>query len=1007
MEQGSLRNCLIYGNSAYQNGGGVHISYYSTNLLVMENCTVANNETTYRQGGGIFIYCNNVHIQNTISYFNRSGDAYSNLYLWNYDTVTSSVSLTNCCIAPTNLTGITNSTGNIDSNPQFVDTNSGNYRLSAGSPCINSGTNQDWMASSSDLDGHARILYGTVDIGAYETLITDLSPTAATNTVLRGGATNFTVYLSNTNFDTLYWQAVSTNAWVTLSASNGTIASNTISTVIISNSAAALAVGTHNSRLTVYLTNAVYNSTGTVDMTLKVSEFGCSATTMTATVKQSGTAGTNISIWNAGVGILAYTVSTDVSWLVVSPVSGTLTGQTADATNELAVVITNTASLPVGTHYGALTLAPAGIAGDPLPISVILTVTNGPPMVVSPLILTGAVMMGQNFASQTVRVSNGSSVEQIGYGVTTNQGWVSVSPTNGTLGPGETNEVVVSYQASGLTTNSSGPSNYNATITVTATNSDALGSPANVAVSLRVNPKSRLNLSSSSLTNIVTEGYDAPDCAFEVWNGNGYYTLSYTMSDNADWLLMTPSSGTSTGEHDVITVEFSTAGFRAGVSNALITVVGRAYDGTHYDSALEATQTVAVSLMIIPATELATDALSSYEFSARLGRPAGSASFHLWNASDAGSVLRYTIATNASWLKASPVTGTSAGPDAKSEITLTCNANNLRPGRYSGAVTISGTDQSTGNEAVNSPVNINVALTILGEKGFDFGGDGNGASDLIVYQASSGLWNITNLYSGYTTNVIFGGQGYVPVPGDFDGDGVSDLGAYRYASGYWYARPITNQIVTAAGGSYWAGPALASLGGYVPVGGDYDGDGKTDPAMYCELSGIWSALFSASGYAYVSAAFGGPGYTAIPADYDGDGKTDPAVYNETTAQWYLLYSSDNYRVISGTFGGPGFTAAPADYDGDGKADTCIYKEATGLWVILPSSTLTPSGYTPVTGMLGGPGFNPVPADYNGDGLADVCVYEEALGNWYIVSINGTVIAWPAQHGAYGFAPVKP
>ena len=44
----------------------------------------------------------------------------------------------------------------------------GNYRLSANSPCVNTGTNQFWMTDSCDLDGRTRICYGTVDMGAYE-----------------------------------------------------------------------------------------------------------------------------------------------------------------------------------------------------------------------------------------------------------------------------------------------------------------------------------------------------------------------------------------------------------------------------------------------------------------------------------------------------------------------------------------------------------------------------------------------------------------------------------------------------------------------------------------------------------------------------------------------------------------------------------------------------------------------------------------------------------------------
>ena len=37
-----------------------------------------------------------------------------------------------------------------------------------GSPCINTGTNRDWMTNASDLDKRKRIRYGVVDIGAYE-----------------------------------------------------------------------------------------------------------------------------------------------------------------------------------------------------------------------------------------------------------------------------------------------------------------------------------------------------------------------------------------------------------------------------------------------------------------------------------------------------------------------------------------------------------------------------------------------------------------------------------------------------------------------------------------------------------------------------------------------------------------------------------------------------------------------------------------------------------------------
>jgi hypothetical protein len=57
-----------------------------------------------------------------------------------------------------------------DNNPETLDDN--DFRLTAESPCIDKGENDDWMWTATDLDGNPRILDGglslTVDMGAYE-----------------------------------------------------------------------------------------------------------------------------------------------------------------------------------------------------------------------------------------------------------------------------------------------------------------------------------------------------------------------------------------------------------------------------------------------------------------------------------------------------------------------------------------------------------------------------------------------------------------------------------------------------------------------------------------------------------------------------------------------------------------------------------------------------------------------------------------------------------------------
>lgn len=63
---------------------------------------------------------------------------------------------------------------NVSSNPLFVDSNSGDYHLQAGSPCIDAGLNTASGLPEMDFDGKSRIVDGDgdaiaiIDMGAYE-----------------------------------------------------------------------------------------------------------------------------------------------------------------------------------------------------------------------------------------------------------------------------------------------------------------------------------------------------------------------------------------------------------------------------------------------------------------------------------------------------------------------------------------------------------------------------------------------------------------------------------------------------------------------------------------------------------------------------------------------------------------------------------------------------------------------------------------------------------------------
>ena len=78
----------------------------------------------------------------------------------------------------------------------------------------------------------------------------------------------------------------------------------------------------------------------------------------------------------------------------------------------------------------------------------------------------------------------------------------------------------------------------------------------------------------TSLVQSCPKGQNAPSQSFEVWNSGGS-TLTYAISANVAWVSVTPTEGTSTGEHDPITVNYSTAALGTGMYSAIINITAK------------------------------------------------------------------------------------------------------------------------------------------------------------------------------------------------------------------------------------------------------------------------------------------------------------------------------------------------------------------------------------------------------------------------------------------------
>jgi len=599
--------------------------------------------------------------------------------------------------------------------------------------------------------------------------------TVQTNSVMRGYTTNLTLNIANDDpVNNMGWGTSTTDTWIQMSATYGTVAAGSSNNLVATNSAVTLAAGTYTGSVVVAATNAdifIDPESAVVTFVLQVMELKRLPAQLTNTVMQGDWTTNSFEIWNAGPGVLTYSVATNQPWLTLSPsADGSLTGQTVNATNTIVVTYTNTAELPVGANYGTITISAAG--GGSVTLDVILTVRAVPMLNVSPALITTNVMEGQNLASQSLLVWNGSADDGIGYQVTTNQGnastdWLSVVVTNNySLAKLTTNTLTINYAVSSLTATGDVPSNYFGSITVTATNtsgSPAIGSPVTIPVTVKVNPKPRLALSLTNLSQTVLQGKDAVSQGFDVWNANGFYTLSYTITttnaynsnERIAWLLPTETSGTSTGQHQSIEVQYSTANLPAGITNAVITVVGRAWDGVNWDSALDATQTIGVALSVTPFATLTTDAQST-NFPVRKGVTPSPTVWNVWNGGNLPGDMYFTVTVSPSarsWLSVSPANYTVAGGITQ-DVTLTyASTAGMAPGGYSGTVQIDATDAESGKPAYGSPQAFTVTIVIRDFKGFDFQGERSllGASDLLLYREANGAWEIRNLLSNYAT----------------------------------------------------------------------------------------------------------------------------------------------------------------------------------------------------------------------------------------------------------------
>jgi hypothetical protein len=453
------------------------------------------------------------------------------------------------------------------------------------------------------------------------------------------------------------------------------------STVTVSINTTNLSPGTYTDTITVSDVNAS-NTPQKVIVTYNVAQqpsISLSKSTLSFSATQNGSTPSSqtFNISNGGGGTLSWSISDNATWLDVSPPSGT--------NSSTITASINTTNLSPGTYPAIITVSATGASNTPQTINVTYQVSANNVPIIN---LSTNSLSFSAIQDDPVPTSKTFSISNIGYGtmdwnVSDDASWLNLNPTS------STNNGTVTAS---INTTSLNPTTYNGTITVSA--SGASNTPQTINVSYTVYDKQIpvISLSTNTLYFSGAPGGNKPsDQSFTISNG-GNGTLSWTVSDDADWLDLSTSSGTNTGN---VTVRVNTTAMSVGVHYAAITITASGASNSPQ------TVTVVYTLTALPLISLGKN---SIEFTAAQNKALPQTqTVEIKNGG--GGTLNWKVSENTSWLEVTPLSGSSTGI-----LSIKVNTTNLSLGTLTGVINI------TDTVATNSPQTIQVTYNVIDGK---------------------------------------------------------------------------------------------------------------------------------------------------------------------------------------------------------------------------------------------------------------------------------------------------
>lgn len=214
-------------------------------------------------------------------------------------------------------------------------------------------------------------VYAPWPIVVDHTVVQDPAISLSTGSLSFTGSGSKTFNVSNSGDGNLNWSVSDNKSWISVSPTSGTNSG----TVTVTVNKSGLAAGTYNGTVTVSSTNAS-NSPQTVAVSLTVSQSSGDPTislnrtslNFGATSGSTLTTSETLTVNNSGTGTLNFTASDNMSWLSLSPTSGS--GGTT------VTVTANKSGLSVGTYSGTITITDPDATNSPQTVPVTLRIYN-------------------------------------------------------------------------------------------------------------------------------------------------------------------------------------------------------------------------------------------------------------------------------------------------------------------------------------------------------------------------------------------------------------------------------------------------------------------------------------------------------------------------------------------------------------------------------------------------------------------------------------------------------